>query len=293
MTNYIIIPTAGRQEVIYGVIQYMLDFIPTNWSIIVVGSQLEDLPSKEALSKAGSLVEFFISDKGASKQRNFGLSKVIADADIVAFLDDDFLVSKSYFSVVQDFLSKNPTVVGLNVHLLGDGAKSAGITHADALALLDNSTPSSFSHKRISSLYGCNMVVRGEAVRQMEQWFDDSLPLYSWLEDKDFSFRLSKFGKFVLLGKTSGVHLGTKFGRTSGLRYGYSQIANPVYLYKKGTLSSRDTFVLLIKPIFANLIFVFFPESWIDRKGRLRGNIRGLLDLLMFRSSPSRILEFK
>ena len=37
-----------------------------------------------------------------------------------------------------------------------------------------------------------------------------------------------------------GVHLGNKRGRVSGLRFGYSQIANPIYLLQKGTPDKPD-----------------------------------------------------
>ena len=41
-------------------------------------------------------------------------------------------------------------------------------------------------------------------------------------------------GKVVKIDAAFGVHLGTKLGRNSGLRLGYSQIANPLYLARKG-----------------------------------------------------------
>ena len=71
----------------------------------------------------------------------------------------------------------------------------------------------------------------GEGVR-----FDENLPLYGWAEDVDFCRQLATYGRIVENARTTGVHLGSNSGRTSGVCFGYSQIANPLYLWRKGTL---------------------------------------------------------
>jgi hypothetical protein len=88
-----------------------------------------------------------------------------------------------------------------------------------------------------------------------------------------------------------GVHLGIKLGRTSGVRFGYSQIANPVYLIRKGSMSWRHANKLMWRNIAANVARSFFPEPWVDRKGRLKGNVLALMDIIRGRSSPGRILQ--
>jgi hypothetical protein len=35
-----------------------------------------------------------------------------------------------------------------------------------------------------------------------------------------------------------------------------------------------------------------FPEPWIDRKGRLKGNLIALADIVLGRISPRRIIDF-
>ena len=89
-----------------------------------------------------------------------------------------------------------------------------------------------------------------------------------------------------------GVHLGIKSGRVSGKRFGYSQIANPVYLIRKGTIPAafaldsdrRATWL-------ANVVRSVWPEPHIDRRGRLRGNILASAHLLSGRIEPEHILE--
>jgi GT2 family glycosyltransferase len=67
-------------------------------------------------------------------------------------------------------------------------------------------------------------------MRPNDVMFDERLPLYGWQEDVDLSRRLAAFGTVVKVPAARGVHLSVKLGRNSGVRLGYSQIANPLYL---------------------------------------------------------------
>jgi hypothetical protein len=87
------------------------------------------------------------------------------------------------------------------------------------------------------------------------------------------------------------VHLGAKLGRQKGLRLGYSQIANPVYLARKGTYPWDRALRSMARHLAMNLARSPFPEPWADRWGRFRGNVLALWDLARGRAHPSRILE--
>src|SRR5262245_27468434 len=82
--------------------------------------------------------------------------------------------------------------------------------------------------------YGANMAVPLAPIYAHSLRFDENLPLYGWLEDVDFSRQLAPYGCIVKNRRMVGVHLGVKIGRVSGFRFGYSQIANPLYLCRKG-----------------------------------------------------------
>lgn len=139
--------------------------------------------------------------------------------------------------------------------------------------------------------YGCNMAIRMAPVRQHGLRFDETLPLYGWLEDVDFSRRLAPYGKIVKSPSLCGVHLGVKSGRNSGLKFGYSQIANPLYMVRKRTLSPARALAQISRNLCMNRLKLRAPEPWIDRAGRWRGNRLALADMLRGRLSPQRILE--
>jgi hypothetical protein len=131
------------------------------------------------------------------------------------------------------------------------------------------------------------MSLRSSAIG--ENRFDERLPLYAWLEDIDFSHRLSKLGILLKSGRLYGVHLGIKRGRTSGVRFGYSQIANVVYLNKKGTMQPGLGRKLLTSQLTSNLLKSVTPEPYIDRRGRLKGNLLAVWDLITGKLDPGRI----
>jgi GT2 family glycosyltransferase len=130
------------------------------------------------------------------------------------------------------------------------------------------------------------MAFRGSAVADME--FDERLPLYAWLEDADFGARLRHRGRMGRVDALWGVHLGDKNGRERGRRLGYSQIANPIYLSRKGSLSWRFTLPLMARNLLANVARAARPEPHVDRVGRLAGNLVALWETLLGIAAPER-----
>jgi hypothetical protein len=121
--------------------------------------------------------------------------------------------------------------------------------------------------------------------------FDERLSLYAWQEDLDFCGALRRSGRVVQTNLAWGVHLGTKRGKGSGLRLGYSQIINPAYIFLKGNMSFAYAFKLAAKNLLANALKSIRPESYVDRRGRLRGNLIGILHLIIGRVTPEYILK--
>ena len=121
--------------------------------------------------------------------------------------------------------------------------------------------------------------------------FDERLPLYGWQEDLDFCGALRRRGRIVKTNLVWGVHLGAKRGKGSEVRLGYSQIVNPAYIVCKGNMSVAYAFQLAARNFLANLVKSIRPESYVDRRGRLRGNLIGMFHLMTGRLTPEYILK--
>ena len=139
--------------------------------------------------------------------------------------------------------------------------------------------------------YGCNMAVRRDVIIRNDVLFDETLPLYGWWEDVDFSRRVAPFGRILHANRLRGVHMGSKSGRTPGKRLGYAQVINIVYMMRKGSVTLPVGAARIARNIAANLFRQVSPEPWVDRRGRLRGNLMALGDSLLGDVDPQRILR--
>jgi len=237
-------------------------------------------------------VGFIRSEPGLTRQRNTILDALV-DEDIVTFLDDDFFLSKNYLAIMEQIFILRPDVVVATGKLLADGINGPGLTASEARAII--ATPITLQTKRTLSstfnAYGCNMSLRMRSIRAHNLRFDENLPLYGWYEDVDFSRQLARHGQVVRVGNAFGVHLGTKSGRQSGIRLGYSQVANPLYLARKRTVPWRFAVASMMSRSLKNLVKSTNPEPFIDRRGRLQGNLRAWRELISGTISPTRVLQ--
>ena len=258
-------------------------------SVVVVSAPDEShvepyLPSRYA-------IRFVFGAHGLAAQRNRALN-VTRDCDTVVFFDDDFLPADDYLEQVETSLAEHPDWAVVTGHVLFDGIKGPGLSFEDGRRLLstcDRRSVSAGPAIERHGAYGCNMAVRFRDIGDIR--FDERLPLYGWQEDTDFSRRVAGGRRIMQDNRLCGVHLGVKSGRVSGVRFGYSQIANPVYLVGKRTLPLRWAMRLIARNLASNVIGSIWPEPHIDRLGRLKGNAIAAFHLLRGRVEPEYILK--
>ncbi|TXI11419.1 MAG: glycosyltransferase [Rhizobium sp.] len=259
--------------------------------VVVCLSSPEDI-DPSCLRNLDIPVRVLISERGLCRQRNKILDH-IQDADIVLFLDDDFVMTSTYIEEAERLFQLQPDVAMCTGTILADGISGPGISVREGLRLVEGKrrrrSEPAMQIRPIYNAYGCNMAIRMAIVRAAALRFDENLPFYGWLEDVDFSRLVAHYGQVVSVRQLEGVHLGTKGGRSGGLRLGYSQIANPLYLMRKRTMSVPQATMQIVRNLAANLIKVWRPEPWVDRKGRLRGNVIAFRDLLKGRLAPQNI----
>lgn len=225
---------------------------------------------------------------GLPSQRNLALDHVPPDADIVAFFDDDFVPDDGWLEAAAAVFARDPGIACVTGEVVADGINGPGISFDQALGLID-AHRSNVTDRLIDgySPYGCNMAFRRSAIDG--QRFDERLVLYGWQEDRDFGAAIAKRGgRLVKAGEAFGVHLGAKTGRTSGRRLGYSQVVNPLYLLRKGTMSPGNAFSHIGRNIVSNMVRSLSPEPYVDRLGRLKGNLLAFRDLALGQAAPER-----
>jgi GT2 family glycosyltransferase len=290
MVVVVIVASLGRPEALATLLNDLGHQSLRPNRIVLSLTQPSDAPTN--LANHGHAVAIY-GPKGLCAQRNRGLAEIGSDADLVVFLDDDFVPSRFMIERAVALFDTYDDIAGATGHLVADGINGPGLSTSEARRFLDkyDSAPAPLlapSHD-LRGLYGCNMVYRAEAIGGLR--FDERLPLYGWQEDIDFGVQAAAHGRTVKTFAFAGVHCGVKGARISGVRTGYSQVINPAYLVRKGTMDGRYARKIALRNIVANHMRALRPEPWVDRMGRARGNWLAMFDLIRGRVTPERILD--
>jgi GT2 family glycosyltransferase len=288
------IPTVGRADILGETLREIGRQTRMPDRVIVCATKGADVAGAAA-AFAGVLL--LRAAPGLPRQRN-AIIEAAADADVLVFFDDDFLAEPHYLEIIERCMTQQAGIVVATGRVLADGIGGAGITPDAGRAILAaQSCSSATTDERIGvrptfSGYGCNMAVRLAPMRAHALRFDERLPLYGWQEDVDLSRRLAPYGDVVLVEAATGVHLGVKVGRNSGVRLGYSQVANPLYLAaKQAGYPIGRALAHIARNMAMNLARAMWPEPYVDRRGRLFGNLLALRDLMVGRMVPERVLD--
>lgn len=284
------IATVGRAEVLLRTITEIKAQTRLPDAIIVCSPSEADVVG---LAETHPDIRLVHGPRGLTAQRNAILDH-LDGFDVVLFLDDDFVPDPGYVDAAESVFLSRPDVAMTTGLVLADGISGPGLDFETARVLLRRfSADDRRDPEDVYNGYGCNMALRLAPVRANDIRFDERLPLYGWLEDVDFSRRLAPHGRIVRVAAARGVHLGVKSGRQSGVRLGYSQIANPLYLARRGGCSWGMALARMGRNFAANMVGAVRSEPYIDRRGRALGNVLALRDLITGRLAPSRILSLR
>ena len=278
------IATRGRPGLIAALVERIRrqSLVPT--TIIISASTPSDIAGLPCWPD----VTVLMGTPGLARQRNLILRHVPHGTDVVAFFDDDFVPHADWLASVARTFRDHSSVACITGHVIADGIIGPGIPFSEACALADADRPA--GHPDLIedySPYGCNMAFRCTAIEALQ--FDERLVLYGWLEDRDFGGALARNGwRLVRICDAQGVHMGLKQGRMPGQKLGYSQVMNPIYMIRKGTTTWKAVGNVILRNVAANLLRSMRPEPYVDRWGRLRGNMIAMLDLCRGRLTPER-----
>lgn len=218
------------------------------------------------------------SQRGLTKQRNFGIANVSEATEIIAFLDDDTLVERDYFrALVQTYIDfpdskavggyitnevswkpSEPTT-DLNSFYYDGFVRKDGSRFVlrKKLGLDSDCEPGfmpDFSHGRSigflppsGKVYPVEQIMGGVASYRKEvfekQQFSEYFEGYGLYEDADFSLRLAKWGKLYVNTAARLEHHHDHSGRPAKYKYGKMVVRNGWYVwrvkYPNPTISAR------------------------------------------------------
>ena len=285
----VVIPTYGRLATVSRLLRHLEGQERLPDAVVVSAADATHAPEAGTYSFPLTVIT---KANGLCAQRNHALALVLPWADIITFLDDDFIPADDYLLRLVAWFDRVPDAAAIMGHVVIDGAQNAGLSFEEGLSVLraiEAEPPDIGEPVDETGAYGCNMSIRASLIGTKR--FDERLALYGWQEDIDFTYPLKSCGRVIKVDDLQGVHLGIKAGRVSGIRLGYSQVVNPAYLIAKGTIPKSFALKLMARNVCANAARSLWPEPYVDRWGRLKGNILGTLHLAQGRIEPERILH--
>jgi glycosyltransferase involved in cell wall biosynthesis len=277
----VIIPTLGRRKTLAETLQSVLRQTEIPDQIIVSASQQSDVDEATA---ADARFRVTYGHPGTTCQRNRGIDALDPKAEIVCMLDDDVELRDDYFAYVKKLFVDRPDVAGFS----GSVFTYDGRSREQAKQVLrDRKIDDTFSEGKIG--IGCAMNIRRSVLDKVR--FDERLALYGRLEDADFSARSLHLGKQGSYHACPVAHLVEPQARLPGKQYGFSQVMNPFYLYRKGSVLS---FWEVVK---SHWWIAFGSNTWgvVTRRqnrdywGRLRGNFLAIWLIVRGRVEPEYI----
>lgn len=240
--------------------------------ILIVDGSLDNSTLELLSNKSFSNLEYYLvepSQRGLTKQRNFGLTKLRSDTDIVFFLDDDIVLINDYFSEMLSTYEKYPDAIGVGGYILEgtdwqrikegenkpvnyfflDGymrKDSSRFTFRKKLGLLSTKFPTFMpeeGHGRsvgfippsgktylVETFMGGVASYRTEVFEKIN--FSTYFEGYGLYEDTDFTLRCSKLGKLYLNTAAQLYHHHDEDGRPNQFKYGKMVVQHGWYVWR-------------------------------------------------------------
>ena len=240
--------------------------------LIIDGSTNQDTEVMLLDNRFDKLVYHKVSDenRGLTKQRNFGISKVSNDIEIVCFLDDDILLEDTYFEALASTYKKHPSALGVGGYITNEVQWTAVKNHnykalrnefyydgykrkegsrfiLRKMLNLDTDVPPGsfpeFGHGRSvnflppsGKIYEVEQFMGGVSSYRKEIFqkirFSDYFDGYGLYEDADFCFRLFRLGKLYINTAACCEHHHHPSGRPDTYKYGKMVMRNGWYVWK-------------------------------------------------------------
>jgi GT2 family glycosyltransferase len=222
---------------------------------------------------------------GLTRQRNGAIDALAPAIELVAFIDDDVELHDRYLERVVRVFRERPDVALVDGCVVADGRDIPRARSREIVASTEAAAGPAIREIGPELIYGCNMNVRRSVLAKAR--FDERLPLYGYMEDRDFAFECARIGRLARCESALLVHLRPSGGRISPRRLGFSQIMNPVYLWQKGNyVSWRNLAWQVSRPLLVNAAFALATRQRAHRLDLLAGNCRAFSSILRGHIAP-------
>lgn len=312
--NYsIIVPTCNRKEDLVKLIDSILNQTVLPAEIIIIDQSENDDTRKYlegckthllTMSNKINLIYRHQTKKSLVVARNNGID--IASGEIVSFLDDDVVLFKNYYEKVLDYFYNDKKTGGLSGNIILENKlhnwKDKFRKILNKVFLIDNfngkMTVSGFGHPlhgfegkngrpmQVDMLSGCNMNYRKEFL--MNDKFDEWFIGYSYREDAEFSYRISRKTVLKMISEAKLYHNYSRSNRMDIKNQKIMEVKNYYYFYRKHAKKTIISDLYFLYSLLGLLVIHFIELlcNFNDEKYKqLKGFLKAIIQLLNFKNN--------
>lgn len=262
-----VIPTKDRPLELRRLLKNLLEQSSKVDAIVIVdaGSISDDISKK--FPGLPILYCHYTGEPSAAAQRNAGFKIAPPETDWVIFFDDDQVFQLGAIEKLYEFLLHTNSTIG-GVALFDTAFRySRPFPMLRKFAALCNLYPAQPGQVALS---GWHSTHHGIKTTTRLQWassgalavrysllqkycFDSFFRGYSYLEDLDFTFSLSKEHSLLLAPDIQFEHYHAKTNRISRYRFGQMEVTNRIYFVRKHSLSLPHCYITLFLRFLVSL----------------------------------------
>ncbi|WP_405352464.1 glycosyltransferase family 2 protein [Nonlabens sp. Asnod3-H03] len=272
MNLSLIICTYMRPEPLTRLMESVMVQTQVPEEILIIDGSTDDETETRFRESGNKIIKYYKvppDHRGLTKQRNYGIERVQGDMDIVAFLDDDTILSSDYFENLVSTYAQYPKAVGVGGYITNEVSweESSKENPADLnyyyydgyrrvessryklrrkLGLAQTTKPAvypEFGHGRSISflppsgkIYKVEQLMGGVSSFPLavlkEHKFSEYFEGYGLYEDADFTLRLSNIGDLYVNTAAQLEHHHDAAGRPNKYRYGKMVVRNGWYVWR-------------------------------------------------------------
>ena len=238
----------------------------------------------------------------ASAQRNIGIQSVDPNIELIGFLDDDIVLAPNALEIMLKFWQTAPDDLGgcafnqMNsiprrasrlkesalTRWLGLYSEKKGVVMPSGWHTLTGTvTETTF----VDWLPTCAALWRRDIFDSV--CFDEFFEGYSYLEDLDFSYSVSKHYRLAIVADARYWHYPSPSGRVSQYRFGKIEVRNRLYIVRKHRLSLSRCYLGIMIRLVMTLGSAIKTRSTEDLR-RVLGNCQGIAQIFFQNEKSSR-----
>jgi GT2 family glycosyltransferase len=290
-TLAVVIPTIGRYDELRRMLRSLAAQTRPPDEVIITG---EGEGNEQVAREFARLNARFINLPGSSicDARNAGIEAARPDADLIGFFDDDIVLEPQCLEALMKFWENGPPDLGgtgcnLVNHPPVDAGRLKRLRLTSRLGLYDSAKGAVLRSGFHTMMPG---IQQDTWVRWLPSWavvysrkvlaeftWDEWFESYSYLEDLDLSYRISKKYRLALVASARFYHYPSNVGRTNAYLFGKKEVLNRLYFVSKNPELSRPLCCLALAIRAAMSLSIGIAQRDFGYFKRVAGNFAGFL----------------